>query len=225
MRHLVGFGNRRCGSVELLTHIDLRHSGLLQLYCSAAFSALAAEKKAFLEHDPRALYPSDASVFSAATFELGGPHSRTHPSGTPYRHQAAGWSILTALGSYSSMRGGHIILWDLGLVVSFPVGSSILIPTGLVRYSFVTVRPNERRYSLLQWAGSGIPRWFRNGKRSDVEFAVNATREEHVAREERRQAAHAEALDLFPIEAELPDDCDMSLPFMWEENAARKNTD
>ncbi|KAJ6624293.1 hypothetical protein B0H10DRAFT_1666288, partial [Mycena sp. CBHHK59/15] len=72
---------------------------------------------------------------------------------------------LTALGKYAPMRGGHIILWDLGLVVSFPSGSSILIPTGIIRYSFVKVRDGEHRYSLLQWAGSGIARWLQNGRR------------------------------------------------------------
>ncbi|KAJ7884953.1 hypothetical protein B0H13DRAFT_1511247, partial [Mycena leptocephala] len=107
-----------------------------------------------------------SSVFSAATFELGGPHRHTTVMGAADRHPAATWSVLTALGKYAWMHGGHIILWDLGLVVSFPVGTSILIPAGVIRYSFVKVRPGEHRYSILQWAGPGIPRWFANGNRT-----------------------------------------------------------
>ncbi|KAJ7226775.1 hypothetical protein GGX14DRAFT_333837, partial [Mycena pura] len=105
------------------------------------------------------------SVFSAAAFELGGSHGRTSVSGIPDRHDAGTWSVLTALGTYAPFRGGHAIFWDLGLVVTFPPGSSILIPAGLVRYSFVKVREHEQHYSLLQWAGAGITRWFRNGRR------------------------------------------------------------
>ncbi|KAJ7046288.1 hypothetical protein C8F04DRAFT_938916, partial [Mycena alexandri] len=147
------------------------------------------------------------SVFSAATFEFGGPHVHRSTSGSPHPHAAESWSILTALGNYSPLHGGHIIIWDLGLVISFPPGASILIPTGVLRYSFVKVRHAERRYSLLQWAGSGIARWFRNGRRFDLDFAVNATRAEHEARESARAQAQKTALDdAFPVEEELPAD-------------------
>ncbi|KAJ7715175.1 hypothetical protein DFH07DRAFT_686904, partial [Mycena maculata] len=113
-----------------------------------------------------------SSVFSAATFELGGPHIRAPTSGLPDRYQPNTWSILTALGVYGALHGGHIILWDFGLVVSFPAGSSILIPAGIIRYSFVKVREGECRYCLTQWAGAGINRWFENGLRTDAEFAI-----------------------------------------------------
>ncbi|KAJ6607423.1 hypothetical protein B0H10DRAFT_1680675, partial [Mycena sp. CBHHK59/15] len=112
--------------------------------------------------DPSALYPTSSSVFSAATFEFGGPHLQQ----TNSSHVPGQWSILTALGQYAWMHGGHLILWDLGLVVSFPPGSTILLSSGLLRYSFVKVRPNEHRYAILQWAGAGITRWFLNGLRT-----------------------------------------------------------
>ncbi|KAJ7868659.1 hypothetical protein B0H13DRAFT_1580198, partial [Mycena leptocephala] len=105
--------------------------------------------------------PSSSSIFSAATFEFGGPHFQD----TNRKHQPGQWSILTALGEYTWMHGGHIVLWDLGLVVSFPAGSTILLSSGLLRYSFVKVRETERRYTILQWAGAGITRWFLNGRR------------------------------------------------------------
>ncbi|KAJ7678252.1 hypothetical protein DFH06DRAFT_934933, partial [Mycena polygramma] len=108
------------------------------------------------------------SVFSAATFELGGPHYQA--SSRPDRHDSTTWSVLTALGDYAPLHGGHLIVWDLGLVIAFPPGATILIPTGVLRYSFVKVRPGERRYSLVQWAGSGIGRWFRNERRTDLDF-------------------------------------------------------
>ncbi|KAJ7180031.1 hypothetical protein C8R43DRAFT_1117376 [Mycena crocata] len=195
MKRLLGFG-----------------SGLLAAYCTAAFEALKNQKERFLEHDPRALYPTDSSVYSAVSLELGGPHCRGIPQGDPERSEVASWSILTALGKYSALHGGHIIFWDLGLVVCFPVGASILIPSALVRYSFVKVRDHEKRYSILQYAGAGIGRWFQNGKRTDVEFAVNATAEEHAAREQRRVDAHATATQMFPRPEDL-DECSLAFPF------------
>ncbi|KAJ7043432.1 hypothetical protein C8F04DRAFT_943278, partial [Mycena alexandri] len=152
----------------------------------------------FLKHDPDALYPSPSSVFSAATLEFG-PHLQE----TNRRHEAASWSVLLALGNYKHRHGGHVIFWDLGLVVAFPPGSCILIPSGLIRYSFVKVRPHETRYSLMQWAGAGIGRWFQNARCTDIEFAVKATREEHAAREGRRELDQDAALSSFPRESEL----------------------
>ncbi|KAJ7106118.1 hypothetical protein C8R43DRAFT_1140605 [Mycena crocata] len=188
MKCLLGFGNR-----------------FLEVYCTVAFSALQAQKDLFLQHDPCAMYPSDASVFSAASVEFGGPPRGQASTGVPDRYEAGSWSILCALGKYSSVHGGHVIFWDLGLVIAFPSGSTILIPTGLVRYSFVKVREGERRYSVLQWAGSGLTRWALNGGRTDVEFAGHATEAEHAEREARRQESHEHMLDRFPVEADLPD--------------------
>jgi hypothetical protein len=75
------------------------------------------------------------------------------------------------------------------------------------------VRPGKHRYAVLQWSGGGITRWFANGRRSDLDFAVAATREEHNAREERRRAAHNATIESFPIEGELPEEA-WILPFV-----------
>ncbi|KAJ7029037.1 hypothetical protein C8F04DRAFT_923080, partial [Mycena alexandri] len=154
--------------------------GLLSVFCPTAYNTLHNEKRSFLDKKPDLLYPSDSSVFSAATFELGGPHRRSLALGVAHRYLPSAWSVLMALGKFNSRRGGHVILWELGFVVRFPAGSSILLPTGLIHYSFVRVRAGETRYSVLQYTGSGIPRWFRNGQNTDVEFAMKADEEKHA---------------------------------------------
>ncbi|KAK6966336.1 hypothetical protein R3P38DRAFT_2569854, partial [Favolaschia claudopus] len=174
--------------------------GLFKIYCYAAYSALLTQKEDFLAFYPTAFYPCEASVFSAATVELGGPHrNRSDWRGNIPPFEAAFWSIVTAAGTFRSLHGGHIILWDLGLVIQFPAGSSILIPTGIVRYSFVDVGPTEERYSIIQWAGSGVRRFVENGYKSDVEFAREASEEQHIMRENRRIDSHVQAADLFPL--------------------------
>ncbi|KAJ7034645.1 hypothetical protein C8F04DRAFT_955953, partial [Mycena alexandri] len=174
-----------------------------------------------LEKHPDLLYPSTSSIYSAATFELGGPHRRTVAQGVPHRFVPGALSILTALGKYNPLRGGHVILWELGFVVCFPPGASIILPTGVIHYSFVRVRPDETRYSLLQWAGSGIARYLRNGFNFDADFA-KASREKYAAREERRKADHAAAIDTFPLESEL-DYSAMRLPFFGIQPTAADN--
>ncbi|KAJ7024583.1 hypothetical protein C8F04DRAFT_1192255 [Mycena alexandri] len=186
MKKLVGYGNR-----------------LLQTFCPTAFNALWDEKVLFLENKPDLLYPTSSSVFSALTFELGGHHSRYLAAGHPHRRVPGGWNILTALGKYSPIHGGHIILWEFGFVCCLAPGATVLLPAGVVNYSFVRVRPHETRYLVIQWAGPGIPRWFRNGYNLDSDFAVKASEEQHRARKERRQLAHSQALDAFPLEEEL----------------------
>ncbi|KAK7031323.1 hypothetical protein R3P38DRAFT_3187038 [Favolaschia claudopus] len=179
-------------------------NSLLEAYCPTAFSALEDQKTQMLQYDPDAEYPCETSVFSATTLELGGPHYLRTPFGPCGRFDPSTWCIITSLGIYDCRRGGHIILWDIGWILVFPPGASILLPPGLVRYSFVEVQPHESRYLLIQQAGSGIRRFFENGERRDVEFAVEATRAEHVEREVKRRQAHLAAAESFERVDELP---------------------
>ncbi|KAJ7062445.1 hypothetical protein B0H15DRAFT_794783, partial [Mycena belliarum] len=124
------------------------------------------------------------SVFSAATFYLGNKPRRVMDDDLAW-----GWSAITALGDFNASNGGHIILWDLNLVVRLPAGSTILIPRALIRYSFVRIAPGESRYSLVQFTPAPIFRFAANGGRSDLDFARDASEKEHLDREARREAA------------------------------------
>ncbi|KAJ7705954.1 hypothetical protein B0H16DRAFT_1746966 [Mycena metata] len=66
---------------------------------------------------------------------------------------AFGWCAIQALGRYDATLGGHLVLWDLKLVVEFPHGALILLPSatfsagGIFRYvdnGFQTVAELER---------------------------------------------------------------------------------
>lgn len=48
---------------------------------------------------------------------------------------ASGWDALTSLGDYDGREVG-LILWQDKTVVTFPPGSTFLIPTGIMPYSF-----------------------------------------------------------------------------------------
>lgn len=55
------------------------------------------------------------------------------------------------------------MLWDLKVVIEFPPGSTILIPSATLRHSNVGIRKGERRYSVTQYAAGGLFRWVDQG--------------------------------------------------------------
>ncbi|KAK7033758.1 hypothetical protein R3P38DRAFT_2519643, partial [Favolaschia claudopus] len=179
--------------------------GMLRLYCHLAYSTLESQKSEFRFVKPDAQYPCPASIFSAVTVELGGPHCQTDWRGDLPPYQPDSWAILTAIGDYRYTQGGHVIFWEFGIVVQFPPGACILLPPGLVHYSFVEVPDHHKRYSVIQWAGSGIDRYLHNRDHTDIDFAKVATEAEHDEREARRQRKHRQAIDLFPRPDELQD--------------------
>ncbi|KAJ7161446.1 hypothetical protein C8R43DRAFT_865398, partial [Mycena crocata] len=110
-------------------------------YCLASYE----------EHYNDTRCPLLQSVFSAITFLLG-----TNPRIPMDDDVAWGWSAFTALGSFNSKEGGHLILWDFNIVVPFPPGSTILFPRALVRYSFVKIAPTETRYCIVQFTPAPV---------------------------------------------------------------------
>ncbi|KDR84207.1 hypothetical protein GALMADRAFT_55215 [Galerina marginata CBS 339.88] len=79
-----------------------------------------------------------------------------------YNNLAFGWCAITALGSYDYKAGGHLVLWDLKLVIEFPPGSTILIPSSAIRHSNTRIQAGERRYSVTQYSAGGLFRWLEN---------------------------------------------------------------
>ncbi|PPQ76637.1 hypothetical protein CVT26_012763 [Gymnopilus dilepis] len=99
--------------------------------------------------------------WAATTFNFG-PKTvcRRH---LDFNNLAFGWCGITALGNYDPTKGGHLILWQLGLVIEFPPGTTILIPSAAIEHSNVRIRGNERRYSVTQYSSGGIFRYVHNG--------------------------------------------------------------
>ncbi|KAK6996785.1 hypothetical protein R3P38DRAFT_2565380, partial [Favolaschia claudopus] len=125
------------------------------------------------------------SVFAAATFNFG-PNTITNPH-VDTLNLAWGWCTITALGPFDPTRGGHLVLWDLGLVIRFPPGSTILIPSAILRHSNVPIQEGERRYSFTQFSAAGLFRWVDNNFRSD------ATVNEEIRDDPEAQADRARA--------------------------------
>ncbi len=104
------------------------------------------------------------NVFAAATFNLG-PQVATSVH-LDHLNLAFGLCAVTALGNYDYKKGGHLILWDLKLIIEFPPGTMILIPSAILRHSNVAVQGGETRYSFTQYSAAGLFRWVRCGFKS-----------------------------------------------------------
>ncbi len=108
------------------------------------------------------------SVFGCMTFNLG-PRTVT-VAHKDFQNLPAGWCSITAAGDFDHTSGGHIILWDARMIIEFPSGATILIPSALIRHSNTTIQSHESRYSLTQYSAGGLFRWVECGFMSQKAF-------------------------------------------------------
>ncbi|KAJ7326467.1 hypothetical protein DFH08DRAFT_710686, partial [Mycena albidolilacea] len=137
------------------------------------------------------------SAFAATTINFG-PSTVTLPH-IDALNLAWGWCAITALGFFDPDLGGHLVLWDLRLIIRFPPGSTILIPSAILRHSNISIRSNERRYSFTQYSAAGLFRWVDNGLRSDrtVEEEIQGNPEAQAERAEARRTQWAAGINTF----------------------------
>ncbi|KAJ7711072.1 hypothetical protein B0H16DRAFT_1480622 [Mycena metata] len=127
-------------------------------------------------------FKGSASVFTTVTLNFG-PITVTLPH-IDFGNLAWGWCTVTALGNFNPDRGGHLILWDLNLLIRFPPGSTILLPSAILRHSNLKISPNKTRFSFTQFTPAGIFRWVYNDFRTDkdINSAKSTMPEEHEQR-------------------------------------------
>ncbi|KAJ7846840.1 hypothetical protein B0H14DRAFT_3677681 [Mycena olivaceomarginata] len=112
---------------------------------------------------------------------------------------AWGWCSITSLGWFDADRGGHLILWDLKLIIHFPPGATILIPSAIIRHSNIPVQPHEKRFSFVQYTAGGLFRWIRNGYMTDEDFLKKSTMESREARDAEAETRWEEGVKMFSI--------------------------
>ncbi|KAJ7589216.1 hypothetical protein C8J56DRAFT_784543 [Mycena floridula] len=125
------------------------------------------------------------SCFAAATFNLG-PQTVSFPH-IDTKNWAEGHCLIFVGGDHDHTKGGHIVLWDLGLVIEFPAGCSILLMSAALKHSNVKIQPGETRCSFVQYTAGGLVRWLENGYQSDASILERRNPLEVAAWEERRR--------------------------------------
>jgi len=120
----------------------------------------------------RGKYDSKIGVFPCRTFNLA-KQSASVPH-TDHNNLAQGWCSITALGDFNPTLGGHLVLWDLGIVVEFPPNSTILIPSSIIAHSNTPIQSEEARFSIVQYAAGHLFRWAKNGFQTNKEWMEEA---------------------------------------------------
>ncbi|PPQ97895.1 hypothetical protein CVT26_013069 [Gymnopilus dilepis] len=126
------------------------------------------------------LFPS--SVFAAASFNFG-PRTacRKHKD---FANLPFGLCAVTALGSFDPRKGGHLVLWECRLVIEFPPGSTILLPSAIIAHSNTPVQKHEKRYSFAQYTAGGLFRWVEHDFKLAADYYASLSAEElDVARQ------------------------------------------
>jgi hypothetical protein len=173
-------------------------AALFQCYAPDLHAYYGDTMNKLYEWNPALLrnFSDKVSVFAAATFNFG-PRTVTFPH-LDFANLAWGWCTITALGDFDPDRGGHLILWDLKLIIRFPPGSTILIPSALIRHSNTSIQAHEKRFSFTQYTSAGIFRFVDNGFKSDQlvnDLGVSVA--EQAARLEARKTRWVEGLKMY----------------------------
>lgn len=138
-----------------------------------------------LENDPRLVRNYQSSVFASAAINFG-PRTQCFKH-TDSANLPCGLCAITSLGSFDPTRGGHLVLWQCGLVIEFPPGSTVLIPSAVISHSNTAIGPDERRYSFTQYSAGSLFRWAEHGCQLDEDYYAGLSEEE--IEEDKRQDA------------------------------------
>ncbi|KAJ7203289.1 hypothetical protein GGX14DRAFT_570173 [Mycena pura] len=117
---------------------------------------------------PHLRRPFPKSVFACTAFNFGN-------SVWTFKHRDVcnlpfGWCAIQSMGKFDATKGGHLVLWDLKLVVEFPAGALILLPSATMAHSNVPVQAGDERISFTQFTAGGIFRWLDYGGRTEAEL-------------------------------------------------------
>lgn len=126
------------------------------------------------------------SIFAAATFNFG-------PVVTTFEHadflnKANGICPIFCCGKFNPTKGGHIILRQLKLLIEFPPGCFVLLPSAALFHGNVAIQPGEERESITQYTAGGLFRWVHYGCQS-WKSLVEKKGEEFILEERRKHQA------------------------------------
>jgi hypothetical protein len=127
-------------------------------YQKSRIELLLAHNKKLIRTTPKTIFPTTACNFRNVCC-----HKHRDTQNCPF-----GWCAITALGDFDYTLGGHLILWELKLIIEFPHGHTVLIPSATITHSNTPVKGNiATRVSITQYCAGSIFRYVDNGFRTD----------------------------------------------------------
>ena len=103
---------------------------------------------------------------------------------------AQSWCSITSVGRFDAKKGGHLVLWDLGLVFDFPAGSTALIPSALIVHPNTSIQQGETRFLIVQYAVGGLFRWVNNGHMKEADKWAMMSKEDRELEQKKEPTIH-----------------------------------
>ncbi|KAJ7310675.1 hypothetical protein DFH08DRAFT_626140, partial [Mycena albidolilacea] len=119
---------------------------------------------------PELKRPFSKSVFSCTAFNFGSNiwmFKHCDVCNLPF-----GMCVVQSLGNFDPQQGGHLVLWDLKLVIKPPAGALILLPSATIAHSNIPVDTGDECMSFTQFTMGGLFRHMDYGFRTQADFAA-----------------------------------------------------
>jgi hypothetical protein len=147
------------------------------------------------DYDPSLRPGFDNSVWPCVAINFG-----TRVITQPHRdcmNLAYGWCAITALGNFDSTTGGHLVLPDLRIIIRFPSGSTIFIPSAILTHCNIDIAEGEERSSFTQFCAGDIFRFVDCGLQTEGQLRVTnpAMYEIHLS---QKRDQWRRGFDLYP---------------------------
>ncbi|KAL1685119.1 hypothetical protein GGG16DRAFT_66948 [Schizophyllum commune] len=178
-------------------------------FASDAFANWAPRLFAYYNDTMKKLFESDRtlrrnfprSVWACVTINFG-------PRTVTYKHRdfgnlSFGWCAITALGDFNPDLGGDLVLWECKLIIRFPPGSTVLIPSAIINHSNTAIAEGETRYSVTQYTSGALFRWVEHGFQLDEKFYAGCTAEERAAARKANRERWEKGVEMFSTWDEL----------------------
>ncbi|KAJ7071611.1 hypothetical protein C8F01DRAFT_1111218 [Mycena amicta] len=194
-------GENKTVTDELLAHDAFKRivgftTYIFGLWMPMLFAAYSSAKQTFGKRMPALRWPFAGSAFAACTWNFITTVCAAH---VDFANLAWGWCAITALGRFNPDRGGHLIIWCLRLIIRFPPGSTIFIPSTLLMHSNTPIQDGETRSSFVQYSAGGLFRWIDQDFMTQEEFLRTASDAELEAARVRAGTRWAEGIGHFTV--------------------------
>ncbi|KAL0563426.1 hypothetical protein V5O48_018641, partial [Marasmius crinis-equi] len=115
---------------------------------------------ALLEKYPELTLPFYNSIFVAFTVNFG-PQT-----------QEPGIRMVCDHGSrqLDYTKGGHLVLWDLKLIIEFPPGYTIFVPSAVVCHLNTAIQPGKEHFSFTMYSAGDLFRWMEHGFQTETDY-------------------------------------------------------
>ncbi|KAF8164951.1 hypothetical protein B0H34DRAFT_687172 [Crassisporium funariophilum] len=113
-------------------------------------------------HTERIHWISSCPVFARILTFQNASLAFWNPGNCPFR-----WCAITALGNFNHTQGGHLILWELKLIIEFSHGCTVLIRSATITHSNIPVADGDVRVLITQYCAGSIIRYMDNGFQTD----------------------------------------------------------